>query len=53
MRPNVVYDVHWTTGEVTPVDLGASILTFHITTTNQLGETTSRSRATVELSRST
>jgi hypothetical protein len=49
--PNVVYDVQWITGEVTAVDLEAGNLTLHITTTNQLGETTSRSRATVELPR--
>lgn len=51
MRPNVLYDVQWIEGEVIAVNAEAGAVTLHVTTTNQLGEITSRSRAMVELPR--
>jgi len=51
MRPNVIYDVQWIEGEVIAIDLEAGTVALHITTVNQLGDTTSRSRATIELPR--
>jgi len=51
MRPNVVNDIQWLNGEVKAVDLEAGNATLEVSTTNQLGEITSMSRAVVELPR--
>ena len=50
-RPNIVNDVQWLNGEVKAVDLEAGTVALEISTTNQLGEVTSMSRAVVELPR--
>jgi acyl dehydratase len=51
MRPNIVNDIQWLNGEVVAIDPLAGNVTLDITTTNQLDEITSRSRAVVELPR--
>jgi acyl dehydratase len=51
MRPNIINDVTWIDGEVVAIDYEAGTVILDIRTTNQLEETTSHTRATVELPR--
>lgn len=51
LRPNILNDVTWINGEVVAMAPETGAVTLEITTTNQLEEITSKTRATVELPR--
>lgn len=51
LRPNILNDVTWINGEVMAVSEGPGTVTLDVTTINQLEETTSLTRATIELPR--